>query len=148
MGASVFVVLSKMPASSQFYVHYSGFGGLLLFNFFAQGQTPLNTVLLIHQPPIHPFRKITAGRNGLYVELPVTDDSIEDEGDFLCLMFVHHDVRRRKRLDIFLSPSQQPRHIHARLTANETEILFEGEVPFSDDNKDKPPFILDAPQVA
>ena len=136
-----------MPASSQFYVHYSGFGGPLLLNFFAQGETPLNTLLFIAQPPTQPFRTIIAGRNGLYVELPVPDDSPEDEGDFACLMFVHHDVRRRKRIDVFLSPSQQPRHIHARLTANENQTLFDGDVPFSDDNEDKPPFILDAPKV-
>ena len=137
-----------MPAISQFFVHYSGFDGPLLFNFFCQGQVPLNMCYLIAQPPTQPFRKITAGRNALYVELPVAVDSSEDEGDFVCLMFVHHDVRRRKRIDVFLTPSQQPRHIHARMTSNETEILFDGEVPFSDDSEDKPPFILDAPKAA
>ena len=136
-----------MPASSQFYVHYSGFGGVLLFNFFIQGQTPLNTIILIKQPATEPFRKITAGRIGLYVELPVEDDSSEEEGDFAVVMFVHHKVHRRKRIDVFLSPSRQQRRIHVRLTANETEILFDGDVPFSEDNEDKPPVILDAPKM-
>ena len=103
---------------------------------------------MIAQPPTAPFRKITEGRVGLYVELPVADDSSEDEGDFAALMFVHHDVRRRKRLDLYLSPSQCPKHLHARLTANEAETLFDDDIPFADDNEDKPPVLLDAPNVA
>jgi hypothetical protein len=70
----------------------------------------LNTFVLLAQPPTKPFRKLTAGRIGLYVELPVADRFTRDEGDYAALIFVHHDARRRKRLDLYLTPSTQPKH--------------------------------------
>jgi hypothetical protein len=136
--------LVAMAEGSQFYVHYSGFGGPLLFNLMVQGETPLEGFFAIHQPPSKSLRTISAGRHVLYFELPVAGEYPEEEGEYVCIMFVHHDVSRRKRLDLFLSPSQDPRHVHARLTANESETLFDGEVPFYEEDEDEPPTVLDA----
>ena len=138
-----------MAAKTRFYIHYSDFGGALTFNFMGSGQPHSETMFYwIAQPPTEPFRKLNPGKHVLYVELPVSEDSTEDEGEFTALAFVHHHASRRKRLDLFLSPSDKPRHIHARLTANETETLFDNDVPLADDNEAKPPLILDEPNVA
>ena len=64
------------------------------------------------------------------------------EGRSVWCQLFHYDAGVRQRVDVFLTPSSKPGGIHFRETANEKDLLFEGDTRASDATEQKP-FRLD-----
>jgi hypothetical protein len=64
------------------------------------------------------------------------------DGQLLWTEFFHSDAGVRRRVDVFLAPASNPGWIHFRETANQKDLLFDGETRPSDSTELKP-FRLD-----
>lgn len=60
------------------------------------------------------------------------------DGQFIWSQFLHYDAGVRRRIDIFLTPSQNSGYIHIRETTNRRKQLFEGDSRAADTSKEKP----------
>lgn len=60
------------------------------------------------------------------------------DGRLVWSEFLHCDAGVVRRVDVFLAPSSNHDYIHFRETANQKDILFEGETRPSDTTEQKP----------
>lgn len=65
------------------------------------------------------------------------------DGQTVWSEFFHYDAGVRRRIDVFLAPSERSGYLHFRETTNQTEQLFEGETRPGDTSAEKP-LILDS----
>lgn len=65
------------------------------------------------------------------------------DGQTVWSEFFHYDAGVRRRIDVFVAPSQRAGYIHFRETTNQREQLFDGEARPADTTAEKP-FLLDS----
>jgi hypothetical protein len=60
------------------------------------------------------------------------------DGQSIWSQFFHYDAGVRRRIDVFLEPSQTSGQIHFRQTANQNKQLFNGDARPEDTTEEKP----------
>jgi hypothetical protein len=65
------------------------------------------------------------------------------DGQAVWSEFFHYDAGVRRRIDVFIAPSQRSGYVHFRETTNQKDQLFEGETRPGDTTAEKP-FTLDS----
>ncbi len=154
---------------SEFYFHHTGFGQNLLLTHADKGDPEFRGAWAVSSESTQKFTNIHAGRNAFCVRLldgdnpsedhdefiderTLPDDGEDQEERFVVLAFDHHHLMRRNRVDLFISPGSDQSHIHARLTASrkltgeQSETLFEGEVALFDESREHP-FVMATPSA-
>jgi hypothetical protein len=92
--------------------------------------------------PPHHVGNCGPGDIALYLDLPVElapkPIGEDEEGPYAILLIPNRTAHPPKRLDVRISPSETPFHIRVVLTANQTDQLFEGDVPVRADDSETP----------
>jgi hypothetical protein len=126
LAALVLLPLASQPQPSALYVHINGL---------AWTNVTVQSANLPQAQRFDSSREMRIGpiSHGIYricVQL--------SDGRLIWSEFFHADAGVRRRVDVFLAPSSNPDCIHFRETANQKDVLFEGETRPSDATEQKP----------
>ena len=140
---SFFTISCQKKPMTELYLQHPGFDMLLFDVYTKEEPRSVTRSIMAKDEPEHLF-DIREEKVGFDFMLPESVDSRkrteDEEGPFVTLILPNINSKHNKRLDLLISPSKLDAHVHVKVLANHSEILYDSDVAIGTDDSD--PFVI------